>query len=429
MSFRYFAYGSNLWPPQMRSRCPSAKVVGAATLEGWSAVYDKPSGDGSAKLNIRPDADGSVDGVIYEIEDGERQSLDAAEPGYTPMTVDVGGRDALTYVFEGDAHDTGAFDWYVATVALGAASHEIAEPSLVGPIVPDPVAPGVRPVGRDDLPMIQEILTEGLSRDDTGRYYIHPGDFAWWVYHDDPRHPDHFSTWIQDDVGFVTIDSLAPSEINVFTRPGVDRMPLIRWGQRRLEGGGEVGWVADEDDELVDRLEGAGYEPVYAYRAYRWDLTSDVPEVNLPPGWEIRPVAGEREADSRRAAAHAAFESTMPPPMHLQRYLDFMRSPVYVPERDLVAVAPDGTVASFMVWWGDDASRVAQIEPFGTHPDFHRRGIGRALISRGLGAMRDAGMNIARVCTDDDRPATRFYEACGFEDAGRLRWWKPTAGS
>lgn len=429
MSFRYFAYGSNLWPPQMRSRCPSAHVIGTAKLEGWSAVYDKPSEDGSAKLNIRLDPDGSVEGVVYEIDDGERQALDAAEPGYAPIEVDVACGSALTYSFGGDAHDTGPYDWYVATVALGAASHGIAEPSPEKRTVADPIAPGLRPAGRDDVPLVQEILADGLTRDDTGRYYIHPGDFAWWVYHDDPRHPDHFSTWVQEDAGFATIDSLAPYEINVFTRPGVDRWPLIRWAQRRVADHGEVGWVSDRDGELVGQLEESGYAPVFAFRSYEWDLGGDIPGVDLPAGWEIRPVAGEREANARRAAAHAAFESTMPPPMHLQRYLDFMRSPVYAPERDLVAVAPDGTIVAFMVWWADPQSGIAQIEPFGTHPDFQRRGIGRALIHEGLRAMRSAGMTLARVCTDDDRPATAFYEACGFSDVGRLRWWKSETGS
>jgi ribosomal protein S18 acetylase RimI-like enzyme len=116
----------------------------------------------------------------------------------------------------------------------------------------------------------------------------------------------------------------------------------------------------------------------------------------------------------------------MPDAMHLQRYLDFMRSPVYVPERDLVAVDPSGTVVSFMVWWSDPTSHTAQIEPFGTHPGFHRRGVGRALILRGLAGMKEAGMKMARVCTDDDRPATGFYEGVGFVDVGRLRWCAPS---
>jgi ribosomal protein S18 acetylase RimI-like enzyme len=419
LSFTYFAYGSNLWLPQIRSRCPSAQVVGTARLDDWALVCDKPSVDGSAKLNIRPSPGASVDGVIYDIEDGEKDRLDAAEPGYTPIHVELDDGWTLTYTYEGPAADDAPYDWYMATARAGARYHGFPEPMFTAK--PDPLAPGLRPAEPEDLETILGILSSGLA--DSDRYHIHPGDYGWWVFHDDPRHPDHFSTWLKDDDVLITIDSIDPFEINVFTRPGLDRMPYVRWAQRRLEGKGDVGWVIDRDAELVDALSADGYVTKYAFRLYQWDLSTDLPDVVLPDGWEIRPVSGEEEADNRRQASHLAFESTMEPTMHLQRYIDFMRSPVYVADRDLVAVAPDGTIVSFVVWWGDESSGVAQIEPFGTHPGYHRLGIGRALIYQALAEMKRAGMTTARVCTEDDRPATGFYEGVGFEDVGRLRWW------
>jgi mycothiol synthase len=286
----------------------------------------------------------------------------------------------------------------------------------------DSLPPGIRPASRDDLTLIQRILSEGLAGE-THRYYIHPGDLAWWVYHVDPRYPDHLSTWIQGETGFVTIDSLPPHEISVFTRPGIDRMQLIRWAQQRLGERGEVGWVSDDDRELADELQADGYQPEHVNRSYQWDLRGDSPDPKLPAGWSLRAVAGEHEANLRRAASHAAFESNMPSAMHLRRYIDFMRSPPYVPQRDLVAVAPSGQIASFMVWWADD-SGIAQIEPFGTHPDYQRRGIGRALIYHGLAEMKAAGMHKCRVITDEPRAATAFYEGVGFDDVGRIRWWR-----
>jgi ribosomal protein S18 acetylase RimI-like enzyme len=385
-------------------------------------VWDKPSSDGSAKLNIHPDSTAGVDGVVYEIEDGERQALDLCEPGYTPVVVEVDGSPALTYTYEGEPTSSAPFDWYLAMVRLGAASHGIEDHHPAVDASPDPLAPGIRPATRADTGLAQSILSEGLTAR-TDRYYIHPGDYAWWVHHDDPRHPDHLSTWLQDESGFVVVDSLTPGEISVFALPGVDRMPLIRWAQRRLDGTGDVAFVSDQDQELVEALSADGYSPQHVERNYRWDLTGELPQPDLPQGWDLRAVAGEQEANSRRAASHAAFESTMPGAIHLQRYLDFMRSPVYVPERDLVAVAPDGTIASFMVWWADE-SGVAQIEPFGTHPEFQRMGIGRALIYHGLAEMNKAGLHTCRVGTDEPREATAFYEGVGFEDEGRLRWWR-----
>lgn len=422
MTFRYFAYGSNLWLPQIRSRCPSARVVGVVTLDGWTVVCDKPSLDGSAKLNIRADPAGVTHGVVYEIEDDDRPALDTSEPGYDPIFVELDGCPTLTYAYDGDPQTGSPYDWYVATARLGAASHGLEDDWMVVDADPDPLAPGIRPASRDDLAVIQGVLSEGLAAE-THRYYIHPGDFAWWVYHGDPRHPDHLSTWIQGENGFITIDALPPHEISVFTRPGFDRMQLIRWAQRRLGGRGDVGWVSDDDTELVDELEADGYEPENVNRNYQWDLRGDLPDPELPRGWSLRAVAGEHEANRRRAASHAAFESNMPAALHLQRYIDFMRSPVYAPEHDLIAVTASGDVASFMVWWADE-SGVAQIEPFGTHPDYQRQGVGRALIYHGLAEMKRAGMQTCRVITDEPRAASAFYEGVGFKDVGRVRWWR-----
>mgnify|MGYP001815030179 CR=1 FL=1 len=125
MSFRYFAYGSNMWTPRMRQRCPSARLVGTAALVGWRATYDKPSVDGSAKLNIRPQAGGSAPGVIYEIEDHERAQLDAAEPRYTPIETHLG----LTSAYEGVPATVPPAEWYVDLVEAGARAHGLEAPA------------------------------------------------------------------------------------------------------------------------------------------------------------------------------------------------------------------------------------------------------------------------------------------------------------
>lgn len=135
MSFLYFAYGSNLWPERLGSRCPSAAPVTRASLRGWTVVYDKPGADGTAKMNLRPSAGSVARGVVYEIEDPDRPSLDSSEPGYTPFDAevvpDIGGVvTALTYAWEPAGIDSPPAGWYLATVLAGARHHGL-DPSYV----------------------------------------------------------------------------------------------------------------------------------------------------------------------------------------------------------------------------------------------------------------------------------------------------------
>lgn len=128
MTLLYFAYGSNLWPPRLRSRCPSARVRGRGFIAGWTPVYDKPGADGTAKLNIRRETRVETHGAVYEIDEEERTALDLAEPGYTPFTVEVTMSDttvveALTYRWAREGTDALPADWYVALAKRGAAHH------------------------------------------------------------------------------------------------------------------------------------------------------------------------------------------------------------------------------------------------------------------------------------------------------------------
>ena len=387
-------------------------------MSGWRVVYDKPSLDGSAKLNIRPSEDSAVEGVLFEIDDSDREALDEAEPRYDPISVEVAGGKALSYTWTGNAFTGLPYEWYVSMVNAGAKSHGV-EP-LATKVQADPLAPGLAVASPEDLPAFESVLSAALAEPGT-RYIAHPGDLAWWIHHVDPRW--NLTLWLRGESEVLVLEETG-GEISVFTTPGVSRVGLIEWGQRRLGGVGEVGWVADTDVELVAYLKSGGYSPVATDRNYEWDLVNrQIPQPALPDGWTLRTVKGEEEADKRRAASHAAFESTLEPSRHLDRYLHFMRSPVYDGERDLVAVSPDGRIAAFMIWW-PDSSGIAQIEPFGTHPDFQRQGIGRALIHYGLLRMREAGMRTTRVGTDEPRDATEFYEGVGFVDVGRIRWWK-----
>jgi len=92
-----------------------------------------------------------------------------------------------------------------------------------------------------------------------------------------------------------------------------------------------------------------------------------------------------------------------------------MRSPVYNPQQDIVVSAPDGRIASFCKLWLDPVNRVGNFEPVGTHPDFQRRGLGRAVMLEGLHRLQAWGMTSAILGTGvKNVPAIRLYEDVGF---------------
>ena len=59
---RYFAYGSNMSRAGMRRRCPDARAVGLATLEGYR-FFVGLEGWGS----VKPGAGDSVHGVLWDL--------------------------------------------------------------------------------------------------------------------------------------------------------------------------------------------------------------------------------------------------------------------------------------------------------------------------------------------------------------------------
>jgi ribosomal protein S18 acetylase RimI-like enzyme len=95
-----------------------------------------------------------------------------------------------------------------------------------------------------------------------------------------------------------------------------------------------------------------------------------------------------------------------------------LRAPQYQPDLDLVVSAPDDSLAGFCVGWYEPSRGVAQIEPIGVHPRYHRHGLGRLLLLEMLQRFKAHGAASAIVETNFERtPARRAYEAVGFQQA------------
>lgn len=128
-------------------------------------------------------------------------------------------------------------------------------------------------------------------------------------------------------------------------------------------------------------------------------------------GFVIRPATVD-DADGLAAARNGSFDEDWTGQQYRRQVMD---KPGYDPDREIVAVAPDGRIAAYTVYWTDTRNRLGLFEPVGTHRDFRRLGLARAVMRYALRRMRAAGLTSVSVNHNaDNQAARRLYESLGF---------------
>ena len=297
--------------------------------------------------------------------------------------------------------------------------------------------------GTDDLQAMRALLQAGRLADN-GAYYVHPGDLNWWLFYppfdydpfqylylvDDPASPGEILAWILlSPDGFNAFDvfvqpRLRASELESYWREWAE-LRLTQAVRLRGENLIRAMWVRQGDPVVTDWLESHGFHQGGADAHMLYDLDRSLPEALIPPGCQLRASAGLPEVHARASAQHGAFGSKVPFDRYVQRFTRFMQSGVYDPQWDIVAEMPDGKIGAFCLTWPDPVTGVALFEPVGTHPDYQRKGLGRAVMLEALRRLARAGMRQAIVTTGEDNlPAIKLYESVGFRLAQRLMIFK-----
>jgi mycothiol synthase len=173
-------------------------------------------------------------------------------------------------------------------------------------------------------------------------------------------------------------------------------------------------------------LERNGFAIVrYFYRMVR-PLDRPIPEAQLPEGYVLRHV----ENDSDIAAWVDAYNNSFIDhwnhhPKTIESHKHWLKNPHYRPERDLIAVAPDGTIAAFCFCMIDSAENARSgrnegwIDKLGTRRGYRRQGLGKALLVAGMRRLKEDGVETACLGVDTNNPsgALKLYAAVGFEQA------------
>ena len=162
-------------------------------------------------------------------------------------------------------------------------------------------------------------------------------------------------------------------------------------------------WTPGQDTRRREMFVRHGYTAgEWVETQWRRGLDVPIPDCPLPPGYIIRPLGDGLELLERCYASGLGFhegdikiavENRDDPAW----YRNIQTAPLYRRDLDLVAVAPDGAIASFCTIWFDDVSRSAYFEPVATVPAHQRRGLSRALLTAGLQRLKQMGANLALV--------------------------------
>jgi mycothiol synthase len=146
-----------------------------------------------------------------------------------------------------------------------------------------------------------------------------------------------------------------------------------------------------------------------------------LPLLALPGGFHVRSLAGDASEVADRAAAHReVWHPWTVGEVTDEQYARFMRVPGYDRDLDVVAVAPDGTIAAYVNGWLDPVNRIGDFGPVGAREAYRRQGLTRAVLLEALRRMKARGMNRVCVSTGEDNVAARgLYESIGFRIVNR----------
>jgi GNAT superfamily N-acetyltransferase len=182
-------------------------------------------------------------------------------------------------------------------------------------------------------------------------------------------------------------------------------------------------YVFDHDRPFQELVRRRGYQKDAEQPEYdsEFVIAGDLPEYELPEGHVIRSMADGGDLARRSKVFGLGFNHPDPRDWPtVCTYAELQKAPDYRDDLDLCVVGADGEYVSFCLVWYDEVNRMGILEPVGTHPDFRRRGLARAVVMEGI--RRAAALGADRVWVGSGQP---FYEAVGFRKRyASYRWTK-----
>lgn len=180
----------------------------------------------------------------------------------------------------------------------------------------------------------------------------------------------------------------------------------------------------DDHFYRLDWLKNQGFTGDRIFYRMARSLTASMPQPQLPAGYHIRPLQGEAEVEAWVEMFNQSFiDHWNFHPLTVENRAHWLTESSYRPELDLVAVAPDGTLAAFCynMIHAQENELTGKLEGWiadlGTRRGFRRIGLGRAMLLTGLHMLQAQGMDTALLGVDSENPsgALKLYQSVGFQ--------------
>ncbi len=295
-----------------------------------------------------------------------------------------------------------------------------------------------------DLVAMQTLLKESRSLTDDWRY-AHVGDLLFWFFqiaiHLNPY--EHIRLWHTDEklVGYSLLGEDPSFDVQVhpdFLQQGVEEQAM-EWAENRLVelrgidptlwGGKLVSGSRQDDSRRIAFLEQHGFRQGGEFSEVNMlcKLDLEKPKGSVPDCYVIRSVAEQGELANRSEAQRDVWRPWSVGNLKDEDYAIMMQLPGYDRELDVVAIAPDGTIAAYVNGWNDDLNKIGDFGPLGTRPAYRRMGLMHDLLLECLRRMQSRGMNRVSVSTGvTNFPAQKLYEGVGFKIVNQyLEYVKP----
>ena len=179
-------------------------------------------------------------------------------------------------------------------------------------------------------------------------------------------------------------------------------------------------FILDGDRGGAALLRRAGYVPFRRFASMRRSGLTGIPDLPLPDGIDVRPVARERaamrrvfDADVEAFRDHFGWSEGSD-----EKFEEFIGYDNVDPALWVVAFVGDEVAAACLnaIHVDADGRRTGWLDSIFTRRPWRQRGLARALIARSLALLREQGLDDAYLGVDLANPnqALALYESCGF---------------